>query len=90
VEGHWRVDGTHYARTAEAWHDNLLRARREVIEVLRGAMGQGGAPAGRAEATRQFHRWRLFFLACAELFGYHHGTEWLVSHYRLRKDAASS
>lgn len=89
VERHWRIDGTHYARTAEAWHANLLRSRREVIDVLARGPVRGEA-TGRAEATRQFHRWRLFFLACAELFGYRDGTEWLVSHYRLRKSAAES
>jgi cyclopropane-fatty-acyl-phospholipid synthase len=90
VERHWRIGGTHYARTAEAWHANLLGARREVIDVLTAARPDGGASLSRTEATRAFHRWRLFFLACAELFGYGNGTEWLVSHYRLRKGAAAA
>jgi cyclopropane-fatty-acyl-phospholipid synthase len=48
-----------------------------VMAVLAGAYG--------AAAPLWFQRWRVFFLACAELFGYHNGTEWLVGHYRLRK-----
>ena len=64
----WQLPGTHYARTAEAWHDNLVAQRAE-IEALLG--------------KRAYQRWRVFFLACAELFGYANGREWLVAHYRF-------
>jgi cyclopropane-fatty-acyl-phospholipid synthase len=80
LEGHWRVNGTHYARTAEAWHTNLVSRRADVVRVLT-------AEFGPAEGLRAYHRWRIFFLACAELFGYRGGSEWLVSHYRLRRAA---
>jgi cyclopropane-fatty-acyl-phospholipid synthase len=81
TEGHWRYNGTHYARTAEAWHA-LLQARREDVQrVLTDALG-------RAEGRRAFHRWKIFFLACAELFGYRNGAEWIVSHYLLRRRPA--
>ena len=66
----WQVPGTHYARTAEAWYDNLMRHRGELEPLV-----------GRA----RFQRWRVFFLACAELFGYRGGREWIVAHYRFRK-----
>jgi cyclopropane-fatty-acyl-phospholipid synthase len=80
VEGHWRVDGTHYARTAEAWHARLVGQRAEIQRLLADAFGPG-------DGLRAYHRWRLFFLACAELFAYRAGTEWIVSHYRLRPSA---
>lgn len=67
----WRLSGTHYAKTAEAWHDNLLSQRKHVDYIF--------------GDKRQFHRWRVFFLACAELFGYRDGTEWVVAHYRWTK-----
>jgi len=70
------IPGTHYARTSEAWHSHLL-SRRAEIEAL---FGRTLAPA---EAKRQVERWRLFFLACAELFGYRQGREWVVAHHRL-------
>ncbi len=77
VEAHWRVSGVHYQRTAEAWLANFDRARRELAPVLREAYGD------RAEAMA--NNWRVFFLACAELWGFAGGREWLVSHYRLRR-----
>jgi cyclopropane-fatty-acyl-phospholipid synthase len=73
----WEVSGVHYARTAEAWARNLLARKPEVMAVLARAYG--------AAAPLWFQRWRLFFLACAELFAYRSGREWLVGHYRLRK-----
>jgi cyclopropane-fatty-acyl-phospholipid synthase len=71
ITDEWLVDGTHYARTAEAWHGNLMAHRAE----LAGVLGE----------RRRLHRWRVFFLACAELFGYRGGTEWLVAHYRFAR-----
>ena len=73
IEKDWRVSGTHYERTARAWRENLEKQRGPVMTVLEQTYG--------AEADRWFHRWRLFFLACEELFGYRGGSEWLVAHY---------
>jgi cyclopropane-fatty-acyl-phospholipid synthase len=66
----WQLDGTHYARTAEAWYGNLMRHRAALTAIL-------GSRA-------KLQRWRVFFLACAELFGYRGGREWLVAHYRFQ------
>lgn len=76
VESQWLVGGTHYAQTARAWLTNLDRRSDLVKEVLQRDLGT-------ADGTRWLHRWRLFFLACAELFDYREGTEWRVAHYRL-------
>ncbi|MBK8100815.1 MAG: class I SAM-dependent methyltransferase [Planctomycetes bacterium] len=72
IEDHWRVSGDHYRRTSEAWLHNLDRAREQVLPLL-------GDDA--ASSRRQFHAWRTFFLACAELWGHAGGREWFVSHY---------
>ncbi len=78
VEAHWRVDGTHYQKTAEAWLANMDRQKRDILPIFKEVYGE-------RDAARWFQRWRIFFMACAELWGYRKGREWLVSHYRLSK-----
>lgn len=75
VDQSWAVNGLHYAKTLRAWLARLDAARPELLEVL-GAVG-GQSP------ERWLQRWRLFLLACAELFAYRGGEEWFVAHYRL-------
>lgn len=74
LQARWRWDGTHYARTAEAWLQNMDSRREQVWPVLEQAYG-------REAAGLWWIRWRLFFLACAELFAYRRGNEWWVAHY---------
>ena len=78
LEEQWRVSGVHYEQTANAWLRNMDHNAAAVMSVLRDAYG--------AEAPRWFHRWRMFFMACAELFGFDAGTQWWVAHYRFQKN----
>jgi len=77
IEQQWRLSGTHYEKTANAWLANQDAHRDEVLDVLRAVYGDA------AQIWAQ--RWRMFWMACAELFGFRGGNEWLVGHYRFVK-----
>jgi len=74
----WRWNGRHYERTANAWLENM-DARKDRI------MPQLAATYGAESAEKWFMRWRIFFMACAELFGHDDGREWYVSHYLFER-----
>jgi cyclopropane-fatty-acyl-phospholipid synthase len=78
IEEQWRVSGIHYQRTLETWLGRLDAQQAAAIDVLR------ESPAN-IPAERRVYRWRLFLMACSELFGYRNGSEWWVSHYRFRR-----
>jgi cyclopropane-fatty-acyl-phospholipid synthase len=70
----WAVDGTHYARTSEAWLRQIDAQRERILPMLADTYGT-------RHAEHRFACWRIFFMACAELWGYRSGEEWQVSHY---------
>lgn len=74
IDQHWRVNGRHYARTAWLWYENLIANAPAVLELF-------AKTYGAAEAKIWFNRWKVFFLACHELFAFNNGNEWFVSHY---------
>ncbi len=76
IEQRWHVDGTHYQRTANHWLANQDARREQVMATLTQAYGKKAA-------ALWFQRWRMFWMSCAELFGYANGQEWLVAHYRF-------
>ncbi len=86
VVDHWRVNGQNYQKTAEAWLANTDRHGDEVLRLF--GETYGAELKGRArerEARKWLVRWRIFFMACAELWGHKNGEEWLVSHYLFRR-----
>jgi cyclopropane-fatty-acyl-phospholipid synthase len=56
-----------------------MDAHREEVETI------FEATYGAENARKWWVYWRVFFMACAELWGYSNGEEWIVSHYRFRK-----
>ena len=71
-------NGTHYERTANAWLQQIDERREQVLPLL-------ASTYGAANAEQWFQRWRIFFMACAELFGLSNGSEWYVSHYVFQR-----
>lgn len=78
---HAALDGSHYQRTAEAWLGNMDRGESAIRPIF-------AATYGADQVTRFLSYWRIFFMACAEVWGYRGGSEWLVSHYRFQKGDA--
>jgi cyclopropane-fatty-acyl-phospholipid synthase len=78
LEQDWTVPGRHYAQTAEHWLVNMDKNRAEIMPLF-------GATYGRDAAVKWWSYWRVFYLACAELWWFRAGQEWQVSHYLFRK-----
>jgi cyclopropane-fatty-acyl-phospholipid synthase len=76
VEEEWRWNGKHYRRTALDWLRNYDANRALLGPVLQQTYGRKASLWGR--------RWRIFFLAVAESFGFDGGNVWGISHYRLK------
>ena len=74
----WQVNGTHYQRTAEDWLKNMDRHQAEIMPLF-------AQTSGPDQARKWWVHWRVFYMSCAELWGYDEGREWLVSHYLFAK-----
>jgi cyclopropane-fatty-acyl-phospholipid synthase len=82
ISEHWRVSGTHYQKTSEAWLSNMDKHKKEIMPLFEETYGK-------ENATKWWVYWRLFYMACAELWGFDNGNEWMVSHYLFEKKAVA-
>lgn len=73
----WRWNGRHYERTSNAWLENMDMRRAQVADIFSSVYGDS--------AAKWWMRWRMFFMACAELFAYNQGREWYVGHYLFKR-----
>ncbi len=78
ISKQWRWDGRHYQKTANAWLENMDKNYANITPILASCYGKENVTIWR-------QRWRIFFMACAELFGFNDGQEWWVSHYLFEK-----
>ncbi|MDC0575089.1 cyclopropane-fatty-acyl-phospholipid synthase family protein [Nitrosomonadaceae bacterium] len=74
----WRWDGRHYEKTANAWLENMDNNKQALLPLFKKVYSNN-------DMHKWWSRWRMFFMACAELFGYNNGQEWWVSHYLFQK-----
>jgi len=76
----WWINGQHYERTLNGWLEKLDERKPQVEKLFMDHYGESlGA------ARRRVQKWRMFFMASAELFGFDEGSEWGVGHYLLEK-----
>ena len=78
IERQWSFSGSHYKKTADAWLSNLDEYKKPITSLFNQAYGSN-------EGRLWVQRWRMFFMACSELFGYEDGEQWIVAHYRFEK-----
>ena len=84
VEKRWWISGRHYERTAEDWLRRMEFKRDEIVRLFERTYGE-------KQAERWFQRWRMFYMAVSEMFGFDEGRQWGVAHYRLcKRDMAVS
>ncbi|NBB27458.1 cyclopropane-fatty-acyl-phospholipid synthase family protein [Cellulophaga sp. BC115SP] len=79
VDKHWHVNGTHYGKTSEAWLQKMDAHKAQIMPLFEQTYGKD-------QAVKWWVYWRLFYLACAELFAYNGGNEWMISHYLFKKN----
>ena len=78
LQSQWDLSGSHYQKTSEAWLNNMDLHKNDIHHLFCDTYGK-------QQASLWQQRWRIFFMACAELFGYRGGNEWMVAHYLFVK-----
>lgn len=78
IVDHWKVDGIHYEKTSYAWLQNMDKNKKRILELFEETYGKG-------EGMKWFRYWRIFYMACEELWAFDNGKEWIVSHYLFEK-----
>lgn len=82
INQRWHLNGGHYARTCDAWLATMDGKREAIMPILQGCYGI-------QDAALWWQRWRMFFMACSELFNYDEGNEWYVGHYLFSKKSST-
>ncbi|MCW3076168.1 MAG: SAM-dependent methyltransferase [Bacteroidetes bacterium] len=78
VQKQWLINGLNYSKTAKAWLKNMDRNKDKIMPLFENTYGK-------PQAKKWWVYWRIFFMACAELWAYNKGEEWMVCHYLFSK-----
>ncbi|MBN1549984.1 class I SAM-dependent methyltransferase [bacterium] len=79
IEKHWRVNGLHYTKTLHNWLINLDSNTQEIRKIFDETYGS-------MESEKWIMRWRIFLMACEELFRYRNGNEWYLVQYLFNNE----
>ncbi len=79
IKEQWNVSGMHYHYTSEAWLKNMDAHKAQIMPLFEQTYGK-------EQAVKWWVYWRIFYMACAELWGYNKGEEWMVQHYLFTKN----
>jgi cyclopropane-fatty-acyl-phospholipid synthase len=79
IKEQWNVSGMHYHYTSEAWLKNMDAHKAQIMPLFEDTYGKD-------QAVKWWVYWRIFYMACAELWGYNKGEEWMVQHYLFTKN----
>ena len=77
IEELWPVSGMNYHKTLELWYENLKLNKNKIMKT--------DFKDDKLSSKIQYNRWKVFILACSELFKLHNGEEYLVAHALLKK-----
>ena len=72
-----RVSGMNYHKTLELWYENLKLNKNKIMKT--------DFKDDKLSSKIHYNRWKVFILACSELFKLHNGEEYLVAHALLKK-----
>jgi cyclopropane-fatty-acyl-phospholipid synthase len=78
IKDHWIVEGRNYEKTSNAWLEKMDRNKDEILKLFSKTYGE-------ENKIKWWVYWRVFFMSCAELWGFKNGSEWFVSHYLFKK-----
>ena len=96
VVDHWIINGSHYAKTLEAWLVKMDQQRPEILKIFKDDQHRRvdvkvlSESQLQAELENYWRKWRTFFLYCAEVFNFRDGNEWLVAQYLFSKSVLPS
>ena len=77
LEKKWAINGNHYSKTLDSWLNFHDKNESKIIEIFEKCYGK--------KSKLWSQRWRIFYLACSELFSFNEGNDWFVMHYLFKK-----
>lgn len=80
IEQQWMVNGKNYEQTCNHWLENMDANRAKLFPLFEQTYGD--------QALKFWSYWRIFHMACAELFGWRGGDHWQVAHYLFKRSGA--